>query len=50
MIILTGKVVLPSDPAKPLNESKNNTVLRELPPAQPAFIRTLYAIHRDFPK
>ena len=38
------------DPAKPLNESKNNTGLVELPPAQPAFIWYPYAASPDFPQ
>ncbi len=46
----TGKSGLAFDPAKPLNESKNNTGLRELPPAQPAFIWYPYAASPDFPQ
>lgn len=38
------------DPAKPLNESRNNTGLKELPPAQPAFIWYPYAASHDFPE
>ncbi|MEO5682455.1 MAG: ThuA domain-containing protein [Chitinophagaceae bacterium] len=38
------------DAAKPLNESRNNTGLRELPPAQPAFIWYPYAASPDFPQ
>lgn len=37
------------DPAKPLNESRNNTGLKELPPAQPAFIWYPYGASHDFP-
>ena len=37
------------DPAKPRNESKNNTGLQDLPPAQPAFIWYPYAATGDFP-
>ncbi len=37
------------DPAKPINDSRNNTGLRELPPAQPAFIWYPYAKSPDFP-
>jgi cytochrome c len=38
------------DPAKPVNDSRNNTGLRELPPAQPAFIWYPYAMSPDFPQ
>ncbi|MEO5892353.1 MAG: ThuA domain-containing protein [Ferruginibacter sp.] len=38
------------DPAKPINDSRNNTGLRELPPAQPAFIWYPYAASPDFPQ
>jgi cytochrome c len=38
------------DPAKPINDSKNNTGLRELPPAQPAFIWYPYGPSTDFPQ
>lgn len=34
----TGRTAPPQDPAHPLNESPNNTGLRELPPAEPAFL------------
>ena len=37
------------DPAHPINDSRNNTGLRELPPAQPAFIWYPYAESPDFP-
>jgi cytochrome c len=46
----TGKSGAAFDPAKPLNESRNNTGLKELPPAQPAFIWYPYAQSADFPK
>lgn len=46
----TGQPGAAFDPAKPLNESKNNTGLRELPPAQPAFIWYPYAASPDFPQ
>lgn len=38
------------DPEKPINESPNNTGLRELPPAQPAFIWYPYAQSEEFPQ
>ncbi len=46
----TGKTGPTSDPAKPINNSRNNTGLTELPPAQPAFIWYPYAVSMfDFP-
>ncbi len=39
-----------SDPAKPVNNSRNNTGLQQLPPAQPAFIWYPYAASPDFPQ
>ncbi|MDB5286507.1 MAG: Crp/Fnr family transcriptional regulator [Mucilaginibacter sp.] len=38
------------DPMHPLNNSKNNTGLRELPPAQPALIYYPYAASKEFPQ
>ncbi|MGZ3756746.1 MAG: ThuA domain-containing protein [Mucilaginibacter sp.] len=38
------------DPARPVNDSKNNTGLKVLPPAQPAFIWYPYAQSADFPE
>lgn len=38
------------DPAKPVNSSLNNTGLKLLPPAQPAFIWYPYADSKDFPQ
>ncbi len=38
------------DPAAPVNESRNNTGLRELPPAQPPFIWYPYAAYDAFPE
>lgn len=37
------------DPAKPINESRNNTGIQELPPVSPAFIWYPYAASPDFP-
>ncbi|HNP20547.1 MAG TPA: ThuA domain-containing protein [Panacibacter sp.] len=38
------------DPAKPVNNSRNNTGLTDLPPAQPAFIWYPYGASHDFPQ
>ncbi|HEX7070428.1 MAG TPA: ThuA domain-containing protein, partial [Rhodothermales bacterium] len=38
------------DPAAPVNESPNNTGIRELPPAQPPFIFYPYAPFEEFPE
>jgi glucose/arabinose dehydrogenase len=46
----TGKPGKAFDPAKPINNSRNNTGLKELPPAQPAFIWYPYGSSRDFPQ
>ena len=46
----TGKMGMQFDPAKPLNNSRNNTGLKELPPAHPAFIWYPYANSPDFPQ
>jgi cytochrome c len=46
----TGISGSPFDPAKPVNDSKNNTGLKELPPAQPAFIWYPYGPSADFPE
>ena len=40
----------PKDASKPTNLSVNNTGLRELPPAQPAFISYPYGISEKFPE
>jgi cytochrome c len=37
------------DPAHPVNNSRNNTGMKDLPPAQPAFIWYPYAKSPDFP-
>ena len=38
------------DPAKPINNSPNNTGLTELPPANPAFIYYPYGESKEFPQ
>jgi cytochrome c len=38
------------DPARPVNDSKNNTGLKVLPPAQPAFVWYPYGPSTDFPE
>jgi cytochrome c len=38
------------DPAHPVNNSRNNTGLKDLPPAQPAFIWYPYTGSKDFPE
>ncbi|MBC6491842.1 ThuA domain-containing protein [Flavihumibacter stibioxidans] len=45
----TGKTGPLFDPAKPVNTSRNNTGIKELPPAQPAFIWYPYGASVDFP-
>jgi len=46
----TGKTGGVFDPAKPINNSKNNTGLKELPAVSPAFIWYPYAESADFPQ
>ncbi|KAA5538842.1 PKD domain-containing protein [Adhaeribacter rhizoryzae] len=46
----TGKSGAAFDPAKPVNNSKNNTGLTQLPPTTPAFIWYPYDESRDFPQ
>ena len=46
----TGESGAAFDPEKPINDSRNNTGLRELPPAQPAMIFYPYAPTQDFPQ
>jgi glucose/arabinose dehydrogenase/type 1 glutamine amidotransferase len=46
----TGRYGLAWDPAKPVNDSRNNTGIRALPPAQPAFIWYPYHESPDFPQ
>ena len=45
----TGRSGPAFDPAKPVNNSRNNTGLNVLPPAQPAFIWYPYAASKEFP-
>ena len=45
----TGESQLKFDPDKPVNNSRNNTGLTELPPAVPAFIYYPYNISPEFP-
>lgn len=46
----TGEHGEPYDPAKPVNNSRNNTGLKELPAVSPAFIWYPYAASHDFPQ
>ena len=46
----TGESGVTFDPEKPINDSKNNTGLRELPPAQPAYAYYPYAETSAFPQ
>jgi len=46
----TGKTGPAFNPQKPLNDSRNNTGLKELPPAQAAFIWYPYAESAEFPQ
>jgi glucose/arabinose dehydrogenase/cytochrome c551/c552/type 1 glutamine amidotransferase len=45
----TGKSGETFDPMRPVNKSRNNTGLEQLPPAQPAFIWYPYDASKDFP-
>lgn len=47
---VTDSVSGPKDPAKPVNNSVNNTGLKELPPAMPAFISYPYGTSEKFPE
>ncbi len=46
----TGDTGFAFDPAKPVNNSPNNTGLKELPAVQPAFIWYPYAASPEFPQ
>jgi cytochrome c len=44
-----GKSGANYDPARPINDSRNNTGLEQLPPAQPAMIYYPYDVSEEFP-
>lgn len=46
----TGKSGITYDVNRPVNNSRNNTGIKELPPAEPAFIWYPYAVSQDFPQ
>ena len=46
----TGKTGITFDVARPLNNSRNNTGRKELPPGQPAFIWYPYDVANPFPQ
>ncbi|SDQ65514.1 ThuA domain-containing protein [Flagellimonas zhangzhouensis] len=46
----TGESGRAFNPEKPINDSKNNTGLTELPPAQPAYVYYHYGDIQDFPQ
>lgn len=46
----TGESGITFDPSNPINDSKNNTGLRTLPEAMPAFVYYPYAKSSDFPQ
>lgn len=46
----TGKTGTKFDPSKPVNDSRNNTGIKDLPPAQPAFIWYPYGYTKYFPQ
>ncbi|WP_299800046.1 ThuA domain-containing protein [uncultured Maribacter sp.] len=46
----TGKTGAAFDPKKPINNSRNNTGLTELPPAMPAYVYYPYDDSQDFPQ
>ncbi len=47
---VTGQSGPAFDPVKPLNNSRNNTGIKELPGVSPAFIWYPYAVSPDFPE
>ena len=46
----SGQYGPPFDPASPVNDSPNNTGLRELPPARPALLAYPYAVSEAYPE
>ncbi|WP_088342343.1 ThuA domain-containing protein [Robiginitalea sediminis] len=46
----TGQSGEAFDPERPINDSRNNTGLRELPPAQPAMVYYHYEASAEFPQ
>lgn len=46
----TGEAGAPFDAARPVNDSKNNTGLSNLPPVAPPFIWYPYAVSEEFPE
>jgi len=46
----TGKSGMPFDPLKPINDSKNNTGIKDLPAVAPPFIWYPYGFSQDFPQ
>lgn len=46
----TGQTGIKFDATKPMNNSRNNTGLKELPPVSPAFIWYPYKVSHDFPQ
>lgn len=46
----TGKTGVKFDPLLPVNNSRNNTGIKNLPPAQSAFIWYPYKLSKDFPQ
>ena len=46
----TGETGKQFDPEKPINDSKNNTGLTELPPAMPAYVYYPYVESTEFPQ
>lgn len=46
----TGESGITFDPQKPINDSRNNTGLRELPPTKPAYIYYPYVASNEFPE
>ena len=45
----TGTFMAPIDPKVPINDSPNNTGLRELPPAKPALLAYPYKVSEEWP-